>query len=49
MLVLGGGYIGLELGTVYATLGTKITVAEMLPRILNGADPDLVSKFFQKE
>lgn len=43
MLVLGGGYIGLELGTVYASLGTKITVAEMLPRILNGADPDLVS------
>lgn len=43
MLVLGGGYIGLELGTVYATLGTKITVAEMLPGILNGADPDLVS------
>lgn len=43
MLVLGGGYIGLELGTVYATLGTKITVAEMLPGILIGADPDLVS------
>lgn len=43
MLVLGGGYIGLELGTVYATLGAKITVAEMLPGILIGADPDLVS------
>jgi len=43
MLVLGGGYIGLELGTVYATLGTKITVAEMLPRLLNGADADLVT------
>ncbi|MDQ3019605.1 MAG: dihydrolipoyl dehydrogenase [Bacteroidota bacterium] len=43
MLVIGGGYIGLELGTVYATLGTKITVVEMLPRLLNGADPDLVS------
>ncbi|MEO8211181.1 MAG: FAD-dependent oxidoreductase, partial [bacterium] len=43
MLVIGGGYIGLELGTVYATLGTKITVVEMLPRLLSGADPDLVS------
>lgn len=43
MLVIGGGYIGLELGTVYATLGTKITVVEMLPGILNGADKDLVS------
>jgi len=43
MLVIGGGYIGLELGTVYATLGTKVTVAEMLPGILNGADDDLVA------
>lgn len=43
MLVIGGGYIGLELGTVYATLGTKTTVVEMLPGILNGADKDLVS------
>jgi len=43
MLVIGGGYIGLELGTVYATLGTKITVVEMLPGILSGADSDLVA------
>ncbi len=43
MLVVGGGYIGLELGTVYAALGSKITVVEMLPRLLNGADPDLVA------
>lgn len=43
MLVIGGGYIGLELGTVYATLGTKITIVEMLPRILSGADSDLVA------
>lgn len=43
MLVIGGGYIGLELGTVYATLGTKTTVVEMLPGILSGADKDLVS------
>ncbi|HMS33099.1 MAG TPA: dihydrolipoyl dehydrogenase [Ignavibacteria bacterium] len=48
MLVIGGGYIGLELGTVYATLGTKVTVAEMLPAILNGADNDLVSVLQKK-
>ena len=42
LLVVGGGYIGLELGTVYATLGTKVTVVEMLPGLLPGADRDLV-------
>ena len=42
LLVIGGGYIGLELGTVYAALGTKVTVVEMLPQILTGADRDLV-------
>jgi dihydrolipoamide dehydrogenase len=42
LLVVGGGYIGLELGTVYATLGSKVTVVEMLPHLLNGADRDLV-------
>jgi len=40
--VIGGGYIGLELGTVYAVLGTKVTVVEMLPGLLPGADRDLV-------
>ncbi len=43
LLVIGGGYIGLELGTVYASLGTKVTVVEMLPQILTGADRDLVN------
>jgi dihydrolipoamide dehydrogenase len=43
MLVVGGGYIGLELGTVYAALGTKVTVVEMLPTLLPGADADLVT------
>lgn len=43
LLVVGGGYIGLELGTVYASLGSKVTVAEMLPGILSGADRDLVA------
>ena len=43
LLVIGGGYIGLELSTVYAALGSKITVVEMLPGILPGADRDLVA------
>jgi dihydrolipoamide dehydrogenase len=43
LLVVGAGYIGLELGSVYATLGTKVTVVEMAPTILPGADPDLVA------
>lgn len=42
LLVIGGGVIGLELGSVYATLGSKVTVVEALPNIANGADPDLV-------
>ncbi|OLC92926.1 MAG: dihydrolipoyl dehydrogenase [Acidobacteria bacterium 13_1_40CM_4_58_4] len=41
-LVIGGGYIGLELGTVYAALGSKVSVVEMLPGLLPGADRDLV-------
>lgn len=43
LLVVGGGYIGLELGSVYATLGSKVTVVEMTPTLLPGADKDLVS------
>ena len=43
LLVVGGGYIGLELGTVYAALGTKVTVVEMTPGLLPGADRDLVN------
>jgi dihydrolipoamide dehydrogenase len=42
LLVIGGGYIGLELGTVYAALGTKVSVVEMLSGLLPGADRDLV-------
>jgi dihydrolipoamide dehydrogenase len=42
LLVVGGGYIGLELGSVYAALGTRVTVVEMLPGLLPGADRDLV-------
>lgn len=43
LLVIGGGYIGLEMGSVYAALGSKVTVVEMLPSILAGADKDLVT------
>jgi dihydrolipoamide dehydrogenase len=43
MLVVGGGYIGLELGSVYAALGTKVTVVEMTGGLLPGADRDLVN------
>jgi dihydrolipoamide dehydrogenase len=43
MLVIGGGYIGLELGTVYAALGSKVSVVEMTAGLLPGADRDLVA------
>ena len=42
LLVVGGGYIGLELGTVYASLGAQVTVVEMTAGLLPGMDPDLV-------
>ena len=42
LVIIGGGIIGLELGTVYAKLGTKLTVVEALPSILTGIDPEAV-------
>jgi dihydrolipoyl dehydrogenase len=42
LLVIGGGYIGMELSTVYTTLGSKVVVVEALDSILSGADADLV-------
>jgi dihydrolipoamide dehydrogenase len=42
LLVIGGGYIGLEMGTVYNALGSKVSVVEMLDTLLPGADQDLV-------
>ncbi len=42
LLVVGGGIIGLEMASVYAALGSKITVVELLDRLMPGADPDLV-------
>jgi dihydrolipoamide dehydrogenase len=47
MLVVGGGYIGLELGSVYAGLGSKVCLVEMMPELLPGVDRDLV-RFLQK-
>jgi dihydrolipoamide dehydrogenase len=43
LLVVGGGYIGLELGTVYAALGSEVTVVELLDGLLPGVDRDLVA------
>jgi dihydrolipoamide dehydrogenase len=42
LLVIGGGYIGLEMGSVYAAIGSKVVVVEMLPGLLTGADRELV-------
>jgi dihydrolipoamide dehydrogenase len=42
LLVIGGGYVGLEIGTVYAALGSRVTLVEMTPSLLPGVDPDLV-------
>ena len=47
LLVVGGGYIGLELGTVYATLGSKVTMVEATGSLLSGLDPDLVKPVLQ--
>jgi dihydrolipoamide dehydrogenase len=47
MLVVGGGIIGLEMGTVYSTLGARLDVVEMLDSLMQGADRDLV-KVWQK-
>lgn len=48
LLVIGGGYIGLELGSVYQALGSKVSVVEMTPGLLPGADRDLVGFLAKK-
>ncbi len=48
MLVVGGGYIGLELGQAYAAFGSKVSVVEMLPNLMSGADPDLAQVLIQR-
>ena len=48
LLVLGGGYVGLELGTVYAALGSRVTLVEFMDRLLPGVDQDLVEPLNKK-
>jgi len=48
MLIIGGGYIGLEMGSVYHALGSGITVVEFMPTILPSADEDLVKPLYRK-
>ena len=48
LLVVGGGYIGLEMGTVYAQLGTKVSVVELTDGLLPGADRDLVKPLHKR-
>src|SRR5688572_12638908 len=48
LLVIGGGYIGLEMGTVYANLGTQVSVVELLEGLLPGADRDLVKPLHKR-
>ncbi len=48
LLVVGGGYIGLELGTVYAALGSRVTVVEMTDGLLPGVDRDLVRSLHKR-
>ncbi len=48
LLVVGGGYIGMELGAVYAKLGSRVTLVEALDTILAGADPDLIKPVLNK-
>jgi dihydrolipoamide dehydrogenase len=47
-IVIGGGYIGLEIGTLYAKLGSKVTVVEALPTILAGNDPEIIQVVARK-
>jgi dihydrolipoamide dehydrogenase len=48
LVVVGGGYIGIEIGTLYAKLGSKVTVVEALPAILPGNDPEVVQVVARK-
>ena len=47
LLIVGGGYIGLELGSAYASFGSQVTVAEFLPNLLSMADQDLVNPLYK--
>jgi dihydrolipoamide dehydrogenase len=47
-IVVGGGYIGIEIGTLYAKLGSKVTIVEALPTILAGNDPEIIQLVARK-
>ena len=48
MLIIGGGVIGVELGQVYATLGSQVSLVEFLPNLIPGADRDIVKPLERK-
>ncbi|MFO7965375.1 MAG: dihydrolipoyl dehydrogenase [Desulfobacterales bacterium] len=48
MLVIGGGYVGVEMGSVYASLGSRVTMVEMADRIMSSADADMVDILMKK-
>lgn len=48
MLIIGGGIIGLEMATVYAALGSKISVVEWMDQLIPGADPDLIKPLYRR-
>ena len=48
LLIVGGGYVGLELGTVYAALGSEVSLVELEDRLLAGVDPDLVEPLHRR-
>ena len=48
LLVLGGGIIGLEMATVYHSLGVKVTVVELMDQIIPGADKDIVTPLMKR-
>jgi len=48
LLVIGGGIIGMEMAQVFAALGAKVSVVEMMPQLMPGADPDLVRPFAKR-
>jgi dihydrolipoamide dehydrogenase len=48
LLVVGGGYIGLEIGTIYAGLGSRVSLVEMTDGLMPGADRDLIKEFWKR-
>ncbi|MEA3288026.1 MAG: dihydrolipoyl dehydrogenase [Candidatus Marinimicrobia bacterium] len=48
LMIVGGGYIGLEMGTIYSAMGSDVTVVEFMPNLLPGADADVVKPLLQR-